>query len=327
MVIAASVSPASVIHGPAELTIVYVNDAFMRLTGYLADEMIGKSLSLLSTYSAPASALTAMWQGITEERTTSQTWRCVTKQGKELAIELSLVPFMDGSAHRPFLVIAREIASSQPATTFEPGAIDAIQRFIDSLHLSIAVLDRSKIIIALSRQVQRRCRELYNYELVVGQPLAESILQLADEEFDKNFELALQGHRPHTERRATRQDQDALWYKLSYTPLLDESGRVQLVVLTVNDITTNRETEDALALSLQRYALATKNAKAGIWDWDLQANELYIDSSARALLGYDENDFPSNLALWENRIHPDDRDYLLAATQALVMGSTYELRV
>src|SRR4051794_39799576 len=93
----AMVIAAPVAQEPTELTadlmIVYVNEAFTRLTGYLVDEITGEPLTFLSRCSATINNLTPMWRGIAEGRAISQPWNCVTKKGDEYTTELSLVPF------------------------------------------------------------------------------------------------------------------------------------------------------------------------------------------------------------------------------------------
>jgi diguanylate cyclase (GGDEF)-like protein/PAS domain S-box-containing protein len=62
----------------------------------------------------------------------------------------------------------------------------------------------------------------------------------------------------------------------------------------------------ALALSEERYALATRAASAGIWDWDLLRERIYLSSRWHAILGHPERDDEHGLASWFDLVHPDD---------------------
>lgn len=63
-----------------------------------------------------------------------------------------------------------------------------------------------------------------------------------------------------------------------------------------------REAQD----NLQR---AVQAGKVGLWDWDLEADQLRLSAEALQQLGYDKGDvIPSPFDVWASRIHPDDRD-------------------
>ncbi|UUY02589.1 EAL domain-containing protein [Svornostia abyssi] len=64
---------------------------------------------------------------------------------------------------------------------------------------------------------------------------------------------------------------------------------------------------DDLAASEERYALAQRGANDGLWDWDLERDELYVSSRWASMIGYDEEELGSSPSEWLDRIHPDDR--------------------
>src|SRR5262249_42102739 len=119
----AMVIAAPVTQSPSELTIVYVNEAFTRLTGYLADDVTGEPLTFLSGCSATTNSLARMWQGIAEGRAISQPWRCVTKKGDEQETELSLIPFADTTGLFSFLVTIYVPSAPQPAASFDSAGL------------------------------------------------------------------------------------------------------------------------------------------------------------------------------------------------------------
>lgn len=67
------------------------------------------------------------------------------------------------------------------------------------------------------------------------------------------------------------------------------------------------EAEAALRESQERYALAIRGAKDGIWDWNIRESTMYVSPRWRALLGFSEtDDIAPTKALWESVLHPDD---------------------
>ncbi len=57
----------------------------------------------------------------------------------------------------------------------------------------------------------------------------------------------------------------------------------------------------------ERFALATRAARLGVWDWDIQKNELVWDDRMYELYGINREDFAGAYEAWLNGVHPDDR--------------------
>ena len=104
-------------------------------------------------------------------------------------------------------------------------------------------------------------------------------------------------------------------------------GMVTQLLGTATDITERQQMEAALQESEQRYELATRAAKVGVWEWNLETNEFYIDPTIKAILGYSETEIANNFNQWIASIHPDDQSTFLTATHAHLAGETSEYRV
>lgn len=78
--------------------------------------------------------------------------------------------------------------------------------------------------------------------------------------------------------------------------------------------------EEALRESEHRYELATEAGQVGVWDWNLDTNELYIDPRLKALLGYEDDEIQNHMDDWEQHIHPDDFDRVMEEVTAYLDG-------
>lgn len=68
-----------------------------------------------------------------------------------------------------------------------------------------------------------------------------------------------------------------------------------------------KRVEESLRLMNERYELSTRAARMGVWDWNLQKNELVWDERMYELYGVKREDFASAYEAWLQGIHPDDR--------------------
>lgn len=88
---------------------------------------------------------------------------------------------------------------------------------------------------------------------------------------------------------------------------------------------------DELSIERERYELAAAGANDGLWDWRLDANEVYYSPRWRAMVGYSCNESPNTPEEWLARIHPDEqlrvRHELHAHLQGLTNSFQSEHRV
>ena len=82
------------------------------------------------------------------------------------------------------------------------------------------------------------------------------------------------------------------------------------------------ELEQALYESEERYALASRGANDGLWDWDLRTDEIHLSSRWKEMLGYDDDEIGSAATEWTSRIHPDDVERVKAKVAAHLTART-----
>lgn len=83
--------------------------------------------------------------------------------------------------------------------------------------------------------------------------------------------------------------------------------------------------EKKLRESEERYALATRAANDGIWDWDLITNEIFYTARWREMLGLTTGDGQASTQEWFDRVDPEDRERLNAAIDSHLQGLTPSL--
>ncbi|MBV2132403.1 diguanylate cyclase [Pseudomonas sp. MAP12] len=77
-----------------------------------------------------------------------------------------------------------------------------------------------------------------------------------------------------------------------------------------------QEEADALRASEGRMALAIAGSATGIWDRNLQTQEIHYSAGWKSILGYADDQVSNRIEDSYQRIHPDDLAYVLASMQA-----------
>ncbi len=92
----------------------------------------------------------------------------------------------------------------------------------------------------------------------------------------------------------------------------------------VRDISERKDAEAALTWSQERLHLALQAAGLGPWDWNLRTNEVAYAPEWKRQLGYEPDEMANRYDEWESRLHPDDREQVLAALKAYLEGGRSE---
>ncbi|HSR59013.1 MAG TPA: PAS domain S-box protein, partial [Candidatus Binataceae bacterium] len=72
----------------------------------------------------------------------------------------------------------------------------------------------------------------------------------------------------------------------------------------------------------ERLALVIEGTNDGIWDWNLESDEVYFSPRWKAMLGYEDSEVANRFDVWLELMHPDDRDQVEAELQAYLKGQT-----
>jgi PAS domain S-box-containing protein len=129
------------------------------------------------------------------------------------------------------------------------------------------------------------------------------------------------------EYRIIQPDGSIHWIRDRAFPVRDQTGKVYRVTGIAEDISDRKIAEQALQESQKRYTLAVSAGKVGVWDWNLETKEIYVDPFLKSILGYADREIPNHLDHWGKLVHPDDGEKVMVVADNHLQGLTPEYSV
>ncbi|MEM9908991.1 MAG: PAS domain-containing protein, partial [Cyanobacteria bacterium P01_D01_bin.44] len=125
---------------------------------------------------------------------------------------------------------------------------------------------------------------------------------------DGEIQAAITGEKDfHTEFRVVWPDGQIRFIEAHAITLRDETGKARRMIGVNWDITDRKQSEDALRESEARWQFALEGAGDGVWDWNLQTNEVFYSHQWKAMLGHTDDEVSNSLDEWDSRVHPEDK--------------------
>jgi len=137
---------------------------------------------------------------------------------------------------------------------------------------------------------------------------------------NRSLEKSLKSGKNYSaEYRIKKKDGSYLFWQDSGTTTLTRDGEIIQSVGAITDITERKEAELALRQSEEDLKIAQAIANVGSYSWDLRADRVTWSDEMKRLL-WCKDEMPT-YEFFLSRIHPDDRDYIIATGQKLQQGS------
>lgn len=102
------------------------------------------------------------------------------------------------------------------------------------------------------------------------------------------------------------------WYQLRIHPY---DGGIKVYF---NEISEHKRVETTLKEKSEQLILALRAANVGLWDWDLQTNQVYFSPEWKHQIGYEDHEIVNEFREWESRVHPDDLESAMQTVEGFL---------
>ena len=102
-----------------------------------------------------------------------------------------------------------------------------------------------------------------------------------------------------------------VWWNMLLVPETDPVNQQQSVLIILKNINRYKNIEAKLIESEQRYQMALEAADLGIWDHLVGTDKTFYSRKWKSMLGYYPDEIPDNYSVWEELLHPEDKDRMI----------------
>jgi PAS domain S-box-containing protein len=285
-------------------SIVEVNEAYCRMSGYSEKELLSMEIKDLEDEMTP-DAIDDLLKKIGEQGSTRlESWHR-RKDGTRFAVDVSFHYSPKEGFISSFL---KDITERKRLEEDLARGRTILQELIDKTRTQLVYLDRDFYFVAVNDAYARTCH-------------------MRPEEMIGKNHFALY---PHEENEAifrrARDTGEAVFYKdkpfvfpdqpergVTYwdwtlTPVKDGTGAVEGLVFSLVETTETKRAEEEIRVMAERLRLANKATNDVIWDWDVIHDTQQWNETGTVVFGWTEIvERPVNAHWWVERVHPDDR--------------------
>jgi PAS domain S-box-containing protein len=271
----------------ADNPVIYVNPAFERMTGYTAQEMLGRNCRFLQGPDKQQTALEEVRRAIREERDCRVILRNYRKNGSLFWNQLSISPVRDEKGQRTYYVgILADITERRLVEEALGEERSLLRTLIDNLPVSIYVKDtESRYIISNLSHVR-----------LLGATMTDDVVGQSDFDFfpkdlaaryfnDEQTLMRLGQAMVDKEELITDKAGKKRWFLTTKLPIKDSGGHIIGLVGLSRDITERRHAIEALAEERNLLRSLIDDASDFIYAKDLHGRFIIANKALSHLLG------------------------------------------
>ncbi len=178
-----------------------------------------------------------------------------------------------------------------------------LEKAFETTQIGVTITDTESRIVYVNPADAR----MHGY--TVDELLGQDVGVYAPTEKRKKLDASVLGDLRSWSRESTnlRKDGNSFPVQITSDVVFDPSGRPVALVSSCQDISERKQAERALTESETRYSLAIRGANDGIWDWNLEREEIFFSPRWKAMLGFREDQLEDQPDTWFSRVHPEDR--------------------
>jgi PAS domain S-box-containing protein len=263
-------------------SIVFVNPAFTRMTGYSADEVLGKTPRILQGLRTDKAVLSRLRRNLERGEAFEGEAINYRKDGTEFMLEWQIAPIRDSNRQITHFVATQRDITARKQSEIAANRLAAI---VESSEDAIIGKDMNGIVSSWNRGAEK----IFGYAAseMIGTPITRLIP--ADRQHEENdiLERIRRGQSvEHFETLRQKKDGRLVAVSVTASPIKDSAGKVIGVSKVAHDITERKHEEGARRATEARYRALFEHAPDGLIIVAPDTTYLDANPSLCRMLGY-----------------------------------------
>jgi|CXWL01.1.fsa_nt_gi PAS domain S-box-containing protein len=185
-----------------------------------------------------------------------------------------------------------------------------LSQVVEQSPVSIVITDKAGFI----EYVNPKFVEItgYSYDEAIGKnPRILKSGYTSGEEYKQLWETLTTGDEWHGELHNKKKDGTLYWEWATISPILNAQGETTHFLAVKEDITERKKAEEKIRKFNERFTMIAATTHDAVWEWNFEPNELWANEKHQHLYGLTTADPVPTAKMWEQKIHPDDREKVL----------------
>jgi PAS domain S-box-containing protein len=302
--------------------ILYVNAAFTRMTGYTAEEVIGKTPRILQGPDTDKGELARLKQALQRWEPCDIEVLNYKKNGEPFWNNFTVAPVANESGwYTHWVAIERDVTERKKTEALIRDSEQKRRLIMNAALDAIVCIDTEGMITFWNPQAE----VVFGWKEaeVIGRRLSSIIIpepyrQMHDHGMEQ-YKVTGKGPALNVllELNAINREGNMFPIELTVLPIKQESE--EFFCAFIRDISERKKSETLIRRTNERYELVAKATSDAIWDWDLRTHAVVRSGDGlQKLFGYNTLEASQDNEFWRKHVHPVDLERVIEKRRRLL---------
>jgi len=302
--------------------ILYVNEAFTRMTGYTAEEVIGKTPRILQGPDTDQAELYRLKEALKKWEPCDIEVLNYKKNGEPFWNNFTVAPVANESGwYTHWVAIERDVTERRKTDALIRDSEEKRRLIMSAALDAIVCIDTEGMIIFWNPQAEKIFG--WKEEEVMNRRLSSIIIpepyrQMHDHGMEQ-YKVTGKGPALNVllEFNAINREGKMFPVELTVLPIKQESE--EFFCAFIRDISERKKSETLIRRTNERYELVAKATSDAIWDWDMRTHIVVrFGDGLQKLFGYSTEEASRDNDFWRKHVHPEDLERVVEKRRKLL---------